>query len=241
MRNRIVAVLLACVLVAGCSRPSQSTAPAAPQTDEDKALYALGVLLSRNLQSFSLTPAEVELVKSGLADGALSKASAEEVESYVPKLQEMQKARETAQAGKEKETGKAYLAKAAAEKDAVTTASGIVIRTVKPGSGANPLATDQVKVHYEGRFTDGKVFDSSIKRNEPATFPLSGVIPCWTEAVQTMKVGGKAQVVCPSDLAYGDAGRPPDMRGGATLIFDIELLEIAKADAPTPGAPPGHP
>jgi FKBP-type peptidyl-prolyl cis-trans isomerase len=103
-----------------------------------------------------------------------------------------------------------------------------------------------VKVHYEGRFTDGKVFDSSIKRNEPAVFPLNGVIPCWTEAVQLMKVGGKAQVTCPPDLAYGDEGRPPQMRGGATLVFDIELLEVVKEDpaaagagpaVPTPGAP----
>jgi FKBP-type peptidyl-prolyl cis-trans isomerase FkpA len=243
MRNRVVFTLLACALIAGCAKPGQTAAPAAaPKTEEDKSFYALGVLLSRNLQSFSLTPAEVEMVKAGIGDGALSKAQATDVESYVPKLQALQKTREAALAGKEKEAGKAYLAKAAAEKDATTTQSGIVIKTVKAGTGASPTATDQVKVHYEGRFTDGKVFDSSIKRNEPVTFPLSGVIPCWTEAVQTMKVGGKAQIVCPSDLAYGDEGRPPDMRGGATLVFDIELLEIAKADAKPPGGmPPGHP
>ena len=81
-------------------------------------------------------------------------------------------------------------------------------------------------MHYEGKFVDGKVFDSSRERNEPATFPLNGVIPCWTEAVQLMKVGGKAHVICPPELAYGDEGRPPQMRGGATLVFDIELLDI---------------
>ena len=112
-----------------------------------------------------------------------------------------------------------------------------MIKTVKAGTGDSPKADNQVKVHYEGKFTDGKVFDSSIKRNEPAVFPLGGVIPCWTEALQLMKVGGKAQVVCPPNLAYGEEGRPPQMRGGATLVFDVELLEIVKGEAAAPAAP----
>jgi FKBP-type peptidyl-prolyl cis-trans isomerase FkpA len=86
-------------------------------------------------------------------------------------------------------------------------------------------------VHYTGRFVDGKVFDSSVERKEPATFPLTGVVPCWTEGVQLIKVGGKATLTCPPELAYGEEGRPPQMRGGATLVFDVELLEIVKADA----------
>ena len=87
-------------------------------------------------------------------------------------------------------------------------------------------ATSTVKVHYEGKLINGKVFDSSIARKEPASFPLSGVIRCWTEAVQLMKVGGKSRLVCPSDLAYGDMGSPPNIPGGATLIFEVELLAI---------------
>ncbi|HXR53143.1 MAG TPA: FKBP-type peptidyl-prolyl cis-trans isomerase, partial [Steroidobacteraceae bacterium] len=141
---------------------------------------------------------------------------------------------------REKDTGAAFLAKAATEKDATKTASGMVYKTVKAGTGDSPTAADTVKVHYEGRFVDGKVFDSSLKRNEPITFPLGGVIPCWTEGVQLMKVGGKAQLVCPPELAYGDEGRPPQMRGGATLVFDVELLEIVKpeaAAAPAAAAP----
>jgi FKBP-type peptidyl-prolyl cis-trans isomerase FkpA len=82
-------------------------------------------------------------------------------------------------------------------------------------------------VHYKGTLIDGKEFDSSYKRNEPASFPLNGVIPCWTEGVQKMKVGGKARLVCPSSTAYGDRGSPPDIPGGATLIFEVELLEVA--------------
>jgi FKBP-type peptidyl-prolyl cis-trans isomerase len=83
-------------------------------------------------------------------------------------------------------------------------------------------------VHYHGTLTNGKVFDSSVERKEPATFPLNGVIPCWTEGVQKMKVGGKSKLVCPSELAYGERGAPPDIGPGATLVFDVELLEIVK-------------
>ena len=100
-----------------------------------------------------------------------------------------------------------------------------------------PKATDRVKVHYKGTLIDGTVFDSSIDRNEPATFPLNGVIPCWTQGVQLMKVGGSARLVCPSELAYGDEGRPPRIKGGATLVFDLQLLSIEKETAPAAAAP----
>jgi len=122
----------------------------------------------------------------------------------------------------------AFLAKAAAEPGAQQTASGLVYREITAGSGASPKATDTVKVHYRGTLINGKEFDSSYARNQPAEFPLNGVIPCWTEGVQKMKVGGKSRLVCPSSIAYGDAGAPPDIPGGATLIFEIELLGISK-------------
>jgi len=104
----------------------------------------------------------------------------------------------------------------------------MVIRTTKPGTGPSPAPTDQVKVHYEGRLPDGTVFDSSRSRGEPTVFPLAGVIRCWTEGVGRMRVGERAMLTCPSDLAYGDRGQPPSIPGGATLIFDVELLEIVK-------------
>lgn len=109
----------------------------------------------------------------------------------------------------------------------VTTASGIVFESVQPGSGPSPKATDTVKVHYRGTFPDGREFDSSYKRGEPTSFPLNRVIPCWTEAVQMMKPGGKARITCPARLAYGERGAgggaiPPN----ATLMFDIELISI---------------
>jgi len=120
----------------------------------------------------------------------------------------------------------AYLDKAATEPGAMKTASGLVYRELRAGTGASPKASDTVKVNYRGTLVDGTEFDSSYKRNEPISFPLSGVIPCWTEGVQRMKVGGKSQLVCPSSIAYGDRGSPPVIPGGATLIFEVELLGI---------------
>ena len=117
-------------------------------------------------------------------------------------------------------------AKWTAEKRATKTASGLIITTIKPGTGPSPKATDTVKVHYHGTLIDGSVFDSSIERKEPATFQLNGVIPCWTEGLQLMKVGGKSRLVCPSNLAYGDRGAGIKIKPGAALVFDVELLEI---------------
>ena len=227
-------ILLATVAgIAGCAQAASPT----PKTDEEKALYALGVILTRDVQTFNFTDQELAMVQAGIADGARGKSTLDDaaLQALLPKLQELHTTRMAEATKKEKEAGTAYLAKAATEKEASKTASGLVFRNVQTGTGASPTAEDMVKVHYTGKFIDGKVFDSSVERNEPATFPLSGVIPCWTEAVQLMKVGGKAVVTCPPELAYGDEGRPPQMRGGATLVFDVELLEIVKADAAAAG------
>jgi FKBP-type peptidyl-prolyl cis-trans isomerase FkpA len=128
----------------------------------------------------------------------------------------------------QKAKGKEFADKVAKEPGAKRLPSGLVLRTIRPGSGAAPKVTDTVRVHYEGKFVDGKVFDSSYKRNIPAQFPLRGVIKCWTEALQKMRVGEKAQLVCPSDIAYGDNGRS-SIPGGATLVFTVELLGIVAA------------
>lgn len=121
---------------------------------------------------------------------------------------------------------KAFLDKVAAEPGAVKTSSGLIYRELTPGTGPSPKAADTVKVNYRGTLIDGTEFDSSYKRNEPAVFPLDRVIPCWTEGVQRMKVGGKSRLICPADIAYGERGSPPVIPGGATLVFDIELLGI---------------
>ena len=116
---------------------------------------------------------------------------------------------------------------AAKEPGAKVTASGLVFRSLQDGQGASPVATDKVKVHYRGTFPDGKEFDSSFKRNQPIDFPLNAVIPCWTEGVQLMKVGGKAKLTCPPAIAYGARGAGGVIPPNATLQFEVELIAIA--------------
>ena len=120
----------------------------------------------------------------------------------------------------------AVAAASAKEEGAVVTPSGLVYRSLKDGSGASPTASDKVKVHYRGNLPDGKEFDSSYKRGEPIEFPLSGVIKCWTEGVQRMKVGGKAKLTCPASIAYGERGAGGVIPPNATLLFEVELLAI---------------
>ncbi len=196
-------------------------------TDEEKIIYSLGLSIYRSLGQFDLSPAELDIVKRALSDAA-AKTPAVEINEWGPKIQGLAEGRGKRIAEKQKADSSAYLAKAATAPGAEKSATGLVYREITPGTGASPKATDTVKVHYRGTLVDGSEFDSSYKRNEPAQFPLNGVVPCWTEGVQKMKVGGKAQLVCPSDLAYGDGGRP-GIPGGAALVFEIELLEIVGA------------
>jgi FKBP-type peptidyl-prolyl cis-trans isomerase FkpA len=199
-----------------------STAPALT-TDDQKTIYALGFSMYQSLAPFQLSPAELQIVKRAFADAAAGKPAIP-IDPWQPKIGALRMTRASAGAQKVKANSQAFLAKAAAAPGAVKTDSGLIYRELKPGTGASPAATDTVKVNYRGTFPDGKEFDSS---KEPITFPLNHVIKCWTEGVQKMKVGGKASLVCPSDIAYGDAGRP-SIPGGSTLVFEVELLDIVK-------------
>jgi FKBP-type peptidyl-prolyl cis-trans isomerase len=203
-------------------------AEAEPKTDNDKSFYAFGFNLSQQLQMLNLTPEEFAMVQAGLSDGVMKKPAKADVKEFYPKFQQLARDRVVANAGTEKKAGAEFLEKAAKEKGATKTATGIVYQEIKAGEGESPKATDKVKVHYTGSLTDGTVFDSSVQRGQPATFPLTGVVKCWTEGLQLMKVGGKGKLICPSDLAYGDQGRPPQIKPGATLVFEVELLEIVK-------------
>lgn len=194
-------------------------------TDEEKTIYALGLSVSRSLKPFALSATELDLIQRAIADSAAGKPAIE-LEVWGPKIQGLADARAAIVAQHEKEVSAAYLTSAALEPGATKTATGLIYKELTPGTGASPTASDTVKVHYRGTLIDGTEFDSSYKRNEPAQFPLTGVIPCWTEGVQQMKIGGKSRLICPSNLAYGDQGRP-GIPGGATLIFEIELLEIS--------------
>jgi FKBP-type peptidyl-prolyl cis-trans isomerase FkpA len=250
-----------CLALAGMSMAADSVPAAAPQAaapksaapksaakpeaaatadaEQDKALYALGVLLSRNLDSFTLSEAEFAHVKAGIVDGFHHKPAAATAEASLPQIQALQRTRATALAAHEKEAGQAYLDKAASAAGATRTASGLLYIPVSAGSGPTPTHSDRVKVNYEGRLIDGTVFDSSAQHGQAATLSVGSIIPCWTEALQLMKVGGKSRIVCPAALAYGDRGAPPKIKPGASLEFDIELVSIEPPPAPiaAPGAP----
>lgn len=218
--------------------PVKPAAPAAavkaPTTDDEKAIYAIGVsMFERISQQFDLSPQELELCKKGFSDAATKKQIAT-LDEWGPLINTLAQERQKRVVERKKAEAVAFLAKAATEPMAIKTESGVIYRELTPGTGRSPSATDTVKVHYRGTLVDGTEFDSSYKRNEPATFPLNGVIRCWTEGVQKMKVGGKAKLVCPSDLAYGDQGRP-GIPPASVLIFEIELLEIGGAAAPGNG------
>ena len=222
MRKLMIVVCVALVTVWGCS-------PQAPKTEDQKAFYALGVHLSKQLSVFDLTTEELKYVQMGMSDAAGGKKLAAEPEANMQKLGELAQARMQKATEKQKELAKPFLEKAAKEAGVKKTASGLIYKEIKAGTGAQAKATDIVKVHYVGTLIDGKEFDSSVKRGQPAELPLSQVFPCWTEGVSMMKVGGKSKLICPSEIAYGDRGRPPVIPGGATLVFEVELLGVKDA------------
>mgnify|MGYP003374697232 CR=1 FL=1 len=224
MTRKLAAPLLA-LLLAASVRPALAETPA-PATEDEKTVYAVGLMLHRNLANLALNDAEMQMVLRALADAHAGKAAVK-LEEYGPKVQALAQARAEKAAVAEKERGKAFAADAAKQAGAQKTASGLVFLETQAGTGAAPAASDKVKVHYRGTLTNGTEFDSSIARGTPAEFPLTGVIPCWTEGLQKMKVGGKAKLVCPAEIAYGDRGQrgiPP----GSTLVFEVELLDIVK-------------
>ena len=226
--------LIICIFVLLLAIPAGA---AQPQTEDQKTLYALGVHMTRQLAVFNLSPEEYEFVKEGITDAAAGKKLIAEPEAYGQNLNALAQARMEAAAQKQKELARPYLEKAAAEQGAQKTATGLIYQEIKAGKGAQPKDVDTVKVHYVGTLIDGKEFDSSVKRGEPVEFSLGQVIPCWTEGVAKMKVGGKARLVCPADLAYGDQGRPPVIPAGATLVFEVELLDVKAPAAPAPKTP----
>jgi FKBP-type peptidyl-prolyl cis-trans isomerase len=201
-------------------------AATAAQDDDDRTFYALGVALSQNVAPFALTEEELAQVTAGLRDGVQGSVGDFDLQAYGPKLQQLAQGRMQEAASAEKEAASEFLAAAAEETGAEVAESGLVFTSVAAGEGATPTATDRVRVHYTGTLRDGTVFDSSVERGQPAEFGLDQVIPCWTEGLQRMQVGGKAKLVCPSAIAYGDEGRPPTIPGGATLVFEVELLDI---------------
>lgn len=232
-RNSVYALLLAALpLAGGCQKPAAPAASASPSapamTEDEKTIYALGAMIGQRFAGpMRLSEKELEILQHGVAATARGGKPDFAVEEYAPKFDTLARSRAAAGAAETKSQAASFREAAAAEQGAVKLDSGLVYKTLKPGSGRSPKPTDVVSVHYHGTLPDGKVFDSSVQRGTPAEFAVNQVIPCWTEGVQRMKLGEKAKFVCPSEIAYGDGGTPDGtIPPGATLVFEVELLEI---------------
>ncbi|MCX6076778.1 MAG: FKBP-type peptidyl-prolyl cis-trans isomerase [Campylobacterales bacterium] len=212
---------------------TSAMAEGALKSQQQKAGYILGLEIGKQL-IISKDDLDLEAMNLGLKDvfsGAKPKLTNEEMSKVMMSYEESRQTKEKAIMEKftveNKKVGDAYLAANKKKEGVVTLDSGLQYKVLKSGTGkVSPKATDTVVTHYHGTLINGTVFDSSYERNEPVTFPVSGVIKGWTEALQKMKVGDKWQLVIPSNLAYGERGAPPTITPNATLIFDVELLEI---------------
>jgi FKBP-type peptidyl-prolyl cis-trans isomerase FkpA len=218
---------------AAAARPAAPATPAPAAaipvdslTDDQKTIYALGLALEGSIHSLGFSPEEMAIIARGMADAAAEKPGLK-LEEWGPRIDPFAQVRRQGAVEREKTASAAFIDRAAALSGAARTSSGVVYRELRPGIGPMPKATDTVKVHYRGTLRNGEVFDSSYDRNEPVTFSLGGVIACWTDGLQMMRVGGKAEFYCPSFLAYGDRGND-DIPGGAALRFEVDLLEIVK-------------
>jgi FKBP-type peptidyl-prolyl cis-trans isomerase FkpA len=202
----------------------RDNAPVTPRTEEQKLLYALGVHMGRGQAVLQLTSAELEYVFQGMREQALREQRAMELE-ISDELAELARRRMEQQAAREKEKARPFLEQVAREPGVVKTESGLLFRSLAEGTGPSPSATDRVKVHFRGLRMDGGEFENTYQKDKPFEFQVGRVLPCLTEAVQRMKPGGKARLVCPSELAFGDAGLGEAVAGGAPVVFELELLE----------------
>jgi len=217
-----IAISLAAAPIAGADAKKSGL-----NTDKKKLSYTIGQQIGRQLKGAGLEIDSTVLAQSiqDVLSGKESKLTPEEMQAAMGKANQAAQAKMEATGKENKAKGDKFLAENKDKAGVKTTASGLQYQIIKEGSGASPKPTDTVKVHYRGTLTDGTQFDSSYDRNEPAEFPLNGVIKGWTEGLQLLKVGGKMKLFVPSDLAYGPQGRP-GIPPNSVLIFDIELLKI---------------
>jgi FKBP-type peptidyl-prolyl cis-trans isomerase len=217
-RARLLAAAAGCALTA--------SAALAVADEHDEALYSLGALMGEQLQELELSDAERERVVSGFRDSLGGSDLEVNPEEHMDALNAFVMERRSQGLERSRADQQAFIEQFVAEEGGTLTESGLAYRIIDEGDEQRPAASDTVEVHYEGRLINGEVFDSSRQRGDTAVFPLDRVIPGWTEGLQLIGRGGRIELVIPSDLAYGDRGSPPAIPGGATLVFDVELIDI---------------
>ena len=233
MTVRIRSAALAMTAISACSQ-GQKGRNNEMKTNMDSVSYAIGADIGANLKRSKMDSLNVDIMAVGLRDGLDSTVKIDEnklrvvMEGFMAKMQSARQAEEMQKSEGNRGAGEAYLAENAKRKGVVTTPSGLQYEVLTMGTGPKPTAADQVKVHYTGMLIDGTVFDSSVERGEPAVFGVGQVIPGWVEGLQLMPVGSKWKLFIPSDLAYGPNGGGGKIPGNSVLVFDVELLEIAK-------------
>ncbi|WP_019622733.1 FKBP-type peptidyl-prolyl cis-trans isomerase [Amphritea japonica] len=239
MKKTLVAVAVASIVLVGCGAEKEPAAPVEKpytlETDQQKLGYSLGLMLGERLKA-DVEELDVDALRRAVEtvySGAEPLLKPEEVEATMMAFQkkkvEEQQAALTKMAEENLTKGQAFMAENGKKEGVVTTESGLQYEVMTAGEGASPAAEDTVKVHYRGSLINGTDFDSSYSRGEPVSFPLNGVIPGWTEGLQLMKVGGKARLVLPAELAYGPGGMGEAIGPNETLVFEVELLEINPA------------
>ena len=219
--------ILALVLLAGCS-DQMGKFDGNLQEDDRNTLYAIGVEISQQVKVLGLNEQELNAMLQGFSDNVLKNDLEVDLIVYRDKIQEWGSKRLEAAADRFNKEGQEYIAELLKEPGVVETVSGALVKSTSEGEGENPTGSSTVKIHYHGTLVDGTVFDSSKDRGEPAEFALGGLIKCWGEGIPKIKVGGSAILVCPPDTAYGENGSAPVIPPNATLIFEVELLEIVK-------------
>ena len=234
---RFTLIVAATIVLAACGEPesgvdAEGNNSDAFETDDERVLYTIGTRLGLNIDELSLSEEEIAPLVEGMRDEILGNSYQVDINVYGLLMQDYvnRKIEEGLAAAQEELEAERVAAiefadSVAAEPGAERSASGLVFVPITEGDGEMPDARDRVRVHYHGTLRDGTVFDSSRDRDMPAEFGLNEVIPCWTEGVPKMRVGGSAKLLCPSNIAYGDGGRPT-IPGGAALLFEIELLAI---------------
>jgi len=223
------------VMITSCAQAEGETKTVALDTDEAKASYGIGFGFASNLKQQTAgldlsTEAMIQGINDAMSSGDMA-LTEEEIQAAITALQQKQVETQQAEASEKsaaaKEEGEAFLAKNAMKDGVTVTESGLQYEVLTRGdSEERPSAENTVKVHYHGTLLDGTVFDSSVERGEPIEFPLNGVIAGWTEGVQLMAIGDKFRFTIPSDLAYGDTQAGPMIGPGATLVFEVELLDL---------------